>query len=47
MSFLLYNLVGIQSEREMFVYFDEWADESIGPHAIRWRQYKAHFYTEG
>lgn len=31
----------------MIPYFPEDADPEIGPYAIRWRNYKAHFYTKG
>ena len=38
---------GSQSNREFFAYLPEDADELVGPFAIRWRNYKAHYYTAG
>jgi arylsulfatase A len=35
------------SDRQMIPYFPEDADSSIGPYAIRWKNYKAHFYIRG
>ena len=35
------------SNRESYVYFPAIYDPSIGYHAIRWKQYKAHYYTSG
>jgi len=37
----------LQSNRHWFAYFPEFANETYGPYAIRWKQYKAHYYTQG
>ena len=36
-----------QTKRRWFAYFTEFANETHGPYAIRWKQYKAHYYTMG
>uniref|UniRef100_A0A0K2VEM6 Sulfatase N-terminal domain-containing protein n=1 Tax=Lepeophtheirus salmonis TaxID=72036 RepID=A0A0K2VEM6_LEPSM len=33
--------------RESFLYFPGHVDQTIGPYAVRYKNYKAHFYTEG
>ena len=35
------------SNRESYVYFPSSYSPSIGYHALRWKQYKAHYYTSG
>ncbi|XP_003387234.3 PREDICTED: arylsulfatase A-like [Amphimedon queenslandica] len=42
---ILYNKQ--DTERTIIPYFPENADPSIGPYALRWKHYKAHFYTKG
>ncbi|XP_070577422.1 arylsulfatase A-like [Ptychodera flava] len=38
---------GGKSKRDTFFYYPNLATKSIGVYAVRYRQYKAHFYTEG
>lgn len=36
-----------QSERKYLFYFPELANETVGPYAMQWRGYKAHYITGG
>jgi arylsulfatase A-like enzyme len=38
---------GAKANREFFAYFPEYVTEGIGPFAVRWKKYKAHYYTSG
>lgn len=41
------NTLFFQSKRESFYYYPVGANPEIGVFAVRYKQYKAHFYTEG
>ncbi len=36
-----------QAAREDYVYFPENPQREIGPYAVRYKNYKAHFFTKG
>ncbi len=40
-------IIIFQSNRDWFAYFPEFANETRGPYALRWKSYKAHYYTQG
>ena len=44
---LVLLFISLQSNREFFAYLPEYADEMVGPYAIRWRNFKGHYYTAG
>ena len=44
---MYYSISFVQTERKVIPYFPEDADPSIGPYALRWMNYKAHYYTRG
>ncbi|XP_071476461.1 arylsulfatase A-like [Diadema antillarum] len=45
MSPVLFN--SSESARESYSYYPENANPKFGMYALRWKQYKAHFYTQG
>ncbi len=40
-------MVCVQSKRDWLAYFPDDLNAEEGPYAIRWREFKAHYYTNG
>lgn len=40
-------LQNTQSDRDVFIYYPSNPDPKLGVFAVRWNQYKAHYYSNG